>query len=385
MTEPFRNLISEQVVVQAASHLQHAWPAFDRRGFERQASQNLHGLEMKARAMQIAQALDAHLPADFDTAAALIESALAPLGADGAGGAGIADAAAGLSGWVLWSFGEFVARRVAARPADLPRGLQCLRAMTQRFTAEFAIRPLLRDHPAAVWPVLHQWSQDASPAVRRLASEGSRPRLPWGLRLHAAVRDPTPAWQVLERLQDDPDEAVRRSVANHLNDIAKDHPGLLADWLARYLPGAPAPRRAALRHASRSLIKAGDTRVLAAWDLGQRFCGRAELTVTPAAASIGGEVTLQISLHSTARTAQTLVVDYAVQHAGARGERSPKVFKGWNLALAPGEARALVKRHSLRPITTRRYHPGWHAVSVQVNGAVVAEGGFELGGELERG
>ena len=83
-------------------------------------------------------------------------------------------------------------------------------------------------------------------------------------------------------------------------------------------------------------------------------------------------------MQTTARTAQALVVDYAVQHVGARGERAPKVFKGWNLELAAGETRTLVKRHSLRPITTRRYHPGWHPVSLRVNGLSVAEGGFEL-------
>ena len=118
--------------------------------------------------------------------------------------------ATGLSGWVVWSLGEFVARRIQRHPADLHRGLDCLRALTQRFTAEFAIRPLLRDHPAEVWPVLARWAEDPSPAVRRLASEGSRPRLPWGLRLQASVQDPRPAFGLLEKLQDDPDEAVRR-------------------------------------------------------------------------------------------------------------------------------------------------------------------------------
>lgn len=376
MAEPFKNLINIGTVQSAAKHLRRAWPAFDSARFTHRASAGLEGLEMKARAMQIADALDAGLPADFGEAAAVIEAALAPAAAPAHGDG--AEAAAGLSGWIVWSLGEVVARRVDARPADLTRGLQCLHALTQRFSAEFAIRPLLRDHPAAVWPVLRRWAGDPSAHVRRLASEGSRPRLPWGLRLQALVEDPSPAWPVLEALQDDPDEVVRRSVANHLNDIAKDHPEALADWLERHLPGAPPSRVALLRHASRTLIKAGHPRVLAAWGLGQRYRGQAELAVTPPRARVGDELTLSVTLRSDAQRAQALVIDYAIQHAGARSERAPKVFKGWTLTLAPGEVRELSRRHSLRPITTRRYHPGAHPVSLRINGQTVAGAGFEL-------
>jgi 3-methyladenine DNA glycosylase AlkC len=376
MPDAFKNLINARTVADTAAHLHTAWPAFDSRRFERLAGQGLDGLEMKARAMQIAEALDACLPADFAQAAGIVEAALAPAG--GHGVSGNATGGAGLSGWVVWSLGEFVARRVAQQPADLQRGLQCLNALTQRFTAEFAIRPLLRDHPGEVWPVLMRWSEDASAAVRRLASEGSRPRLPWGLRLQASVLDPRPAYALLEKLQDDTDEIVRRSVANHLNDIAKDHPELLADWLDRHLPNASSERRALLRHASRTLIKQGHPRVMAAWGVGGRFKGDATFSVAPKRAAVGGEVVLTLQLHSKARSAQTLVIDYAVHHVTARGTASPKVFKGWSLTLAPGTECTLTRRHSLKPITTRRYYAGWHAVTIQINGAQVADAGFTL-------
>jgi 3-methyladenine DNA glycosylase AlkC len=376
MPDAFKNLINARTVADAAAHLQAAWPAFDRRRFERLAGKGLDSLEMKARAMQIAEALDTCLPADFAQAAAIVEAALAPAG--GHGVSGNATDGAGLGGWVVWSLGEFVARRVAQHPADLQRGLQCLHALTQRFSAEFAIRPLLRDHPGEVWAVLMRWSEDPSAAVRRLASEGSRPRLPWGLRLQASVVDPSPAFALLHKLQDDPDEVVRRSVANHLNDIAKDHPELLADWLEQHLPAAPPERSALLRHASRTLIKQGHPRVMMAWGVGGRFKGEATLNIAPKRVAVGGEVVLTLQLHSKARSAQTLVIDYAVHHVTARGTPSPKVFKGWSLTFAPGEECTLTRRHSLRPITTRRYYPGWHAVTIQINGAQVAEAGFTL-------
>jgi 3-methyladenine DNA glycosylase AlkC len=377
MPEAFKNLINRRTVTQAASHLHRAWPALDRRRFEQLAGDGLDSLEMKARAMQIAEALDTCLPPAFGQAADIVEAALAPIGTpNGANGSARDDI--GLNGWIVWSLGEFVARRVGREPADLQRGLQCLHALTQRFSAEFAIRPLLRDHPGEVWPVLMRWSDDESAAVRRLASEGSRPRLPWGLRLQASVVDTSPAFVLLEKLQDDPDEVVRRSVANHLNDIAKDHPELLADWLDRHLTDANAERRALLRHASRTLIKQGHPRVMAAWGIGGRFKGEVTFGITPKKLKVGDELTLTLQVQSRSRSAQTLAIDYTVHHMTARGVPSPKVFKGWSLTLEPGEERTLTRRHSLKVITTRTYYAGWHAISIQANGTQIAEAGFTL-------
>jgi hypothetical protein len=214
--------------------------------------------------------------------------------------------------------------------------------------------------------------------VRRLVSEGSRPRLPWGMQLRALVADPSPTLPLLRALQDDTSEYVRRSVANHLNDVAKDHPARLADWLAEHLPEASAERRALLRHASRTLIKKGDARVLQAWGLGGRFRGEATLVLKPARLALGGAVQMTLELRSTARSAQTLVIDYAVHHVKADGSTSPKVFKGWQVSLAPREGRVLVKQHAVRPITTRTYHAGRHRVLVQINGQPVAEAAFTL-------
>ena len=377
MPDAFKHLIHTGTIEHAARHLQRAWPAFDAQAFRRQAGAGLAGLEMKARAMQIADALQAHLPADFEQAAAMVEASLAPpIEPDAPASADSGDA--GLAGWVVWSLGEWAARQASADPARLARALQCLHALTQRFSAEFAIRPLLRDHPETVLATLMAWTRDPSAHVRRLASEGSRPRLPWGLRLQALVNDPRPTLPLLQTLQDDPSAYVRRSVANHLNDIAKDHPGLVADWLHTHLPDASAERRALLRHASRTLIKQGEPRVLQAWGVSGGLQGRATLSLGPAQLSLGQTLQLKLTLHSTGQQPQALVVDYAVHHVKANGSSSPKVFKGWSLTLAPGETRSLVKQHAVRPITTRRYHPGWHRLTVQVNGQTVAEAGFEL-------
>ncbi|MBX3634960.1 MAG: DNA alkylation repair protein [Rubrivivax sp.] len=374
MAEPFKNLVNPALVRAAVGPLQRAWPAFDGARFVALANDGLESLELKARAMQVADALEATLPQDFGRACDVIEAALAP--PDGAPDmARPGELHDGLRGWILWSAGEFVARRGLQQPE---RALAALHAITQRFTAEFAIRPFIVAHPDLVFATLARWSRDPSAQVRRLVSEGSRPRLPWGLRLQALVRDPAPTLPLLEALQDDESEDVRRSVANHLNDIAKDHPAIVVRWLAEHLPGASPERRRLLRHASRTLIKQGHPQVLRAWGLGQDFKGRATLRIAPARVALGGGITLTLALQSASAKAQRLAIDYAVHHVKADGRTTPKVFKGWQIELPARESLTLTKRHSLRPVTTRRYHAGRHGVAVQVNGRVVAEAAFTL-------
>jgi 3-methyladenine DNA glycosylase AlkC len=374
--EPFKNLISAPLVRASGAHLQRAWRGFDRAAFERVALPGLETLELKARAMRVADALEASLPDDFARGADVLVAALAPPLPDGEL-ATLDDGARddGLTGWAVWPATEWVARRGLADPA---RALAALHAMTQRFTAEWAIRPFLLAHPRATFATLERWTRDDSAHVRRLVSEGSRPRLPWGLQLKPLIADPSPTLPLLRALQDDASDYVRRSVANHLNDIAKDHPALVAGWLAEHLPGASAERRALLRHASRTLIKRGDAQVLAHWGVGGALKGRALLAVAPRALALGESLSLQVTLSSSARRAQALLIDYAVHHVKADGSTSPKVFKGWQIELAAGETRVLTKAHPVRPITTRRYHAGTHRVELLVNGRAVADARFEL-------
>jgi hypothetical protein len=214
--------------------------------------------------------------------------------------------------------------------------------------------------------------------VRRLCSEGSRPRLPWGLRLKGLIADPAPTLPILEALQDDPSAYVRRSVANHLNDIAKDHPQRVVAWVQRWLPEAPPARATLLKHASRTLIKQGNAAMLALWGAGTPLDGRCRLRLSARRVVVGDSLDFELTLRSTARSDQRLLIDYAVHHVKADGKARPKVFKGWTLVLGAGEVRCLARRHSLREVTTRRYHAGRHALDLRINGSVVAEATFQL-------
>jgi 3-methyladenine DNA glycosylase AlkC len=357
MPEPFKTFLNESLVRDAARELARTSPTFKATAFVADVIPSLEPLELKARAMLIADALERHLAPDFDTAASHLERTTA------------------LRGWFLWSAGEFVARRGLDTPE---RALACLRELTQRFTAEFAIRPFLVRHPERTFATLHTWLAHESEHVRRLVSEGTRPRLPWGMQLKSLIADPSPSLPLLEALLDDDSAYVRRSVANHLNDIAKYHPALVTAWVERFLPHAPPARVALLRHASRTLIKQGNQRLLTAWGRGTALCGTAALTITPRRMLLGGHVTLTATLTSSSRAPQPLTVDYVVHHVRADGRTSPKVFKGWSARLGAGETVTLEKRHVVKPITTRRYYAGRHRVELQVNGQVVAEAHFTL-------
>jgi 3-methyladenine DNA glycosylase AlkC len=383
MAEPFKLLLNADTVATAATHLSRAWADFPATRFKHLAQTGLDELEFKARAQHIRAALEATLPSDFDHAATIIENSLAPVRP--VDDESIPkDSAAGLAGWIVWSLGDFVAVR---GQHDVERSLQCLHVLTQRFTAEFAIRPFIAAHQATVLKTLERWVSDPSPHVRRLVSEGTRPRLPWGIRLHDLVRDPTPMLPLLRALQDDPSDDVRRSVANHLNDIAKDHPEVLHAWLREHLPKATsaslspleATRRATLRHACRGLIKAGDAKVMAAWGVGAPWAGSVALRLSPRRVQLGQVFELRLQLQSTeAKKAQALEIDYVLRSPNATGAWSSKTFKGWRVSVPARGAVELVKRHPMRHVTTRTLRAGRHEVEVRINGTACAQAEFAL-------
>jgi 3-methyladenine DNA glycosylase AlkC len=374
LAEAFKHLFDAALVRNAARHLRRAWPGFDARRFEALALDGLDALALKARALHLCAALEATLPDDFGRAAEVIEAALAAPGGDdelpGPGGA-----ADGLAGWIVWPLGEYVVRRGMDQPQ---RALRCLHALTQRHSAEWALRPFIEQHPQLVFATLAAWTTDPSAHVRRLVSEGSRPRLPWGTQLKGLIADPSPTLPLLRALQDDPSAYVRRSVANHLNDVAKDHPQLIVRWLREHLPHAPPRRQALLRHACRTLVKQGHPQVLQAWGLGRPLRGQARLVLSPQHLALGQSLQLRVHIESSAARKQTLLIDYAVHHVKASGALVPKVFKGWRIELGAHESRALSRQHPLRPITTRRYHPGRHEVDLRINGQVLARASFDL-------
>lgn len=372
-SEPFKEYFSVALVEAMARHLKRVWAGFDAKGFTRAATKDFKSQELKQRATAIAAALAAHLPKDVPRALKILTASLRPL--DKAGER-IADESKGVAGWAIWPMGEYVAAHGQEHVAE---SLAALRELTIRSTSEFAIRPFLARHPKQTLAALKSWLKDPNHHVRRLVSEGSRPRLPWGLRLKSFVADPAPILPLLEALKDDPSEYVRRSVANSLNDIAKDHPDLVAQIAARWLKNASKDRARLVRHACRSLIKAGHAKTLAALGFDSKPKVKlAKFAVTTPKVKFGSHAAFALELRSTGAVLQNIVLDYVIHHRKKAGGTSPKVFKWKTVTLAPKQALVLERRHALRPITTRVYYAGTHRVEVMVNGKVLDGADFEL-------
>ena len=257
--------------------------------------------------------------------------------------------------------------------------MRALHALTQRFTAEFSIRPFLERHPEATLRQLRRWTADPCAQVRRLVSEGTRPRLPWAPRLRGFQRDPSPVLALLELLKDDPDLYVRRSVANNLNDIGKDHPQLLADTARRWLKGASAERRWVVGHALRSAVKRGEPGALEVLGFGHTAGVLVQSPrILPPKARIGAVVDITFEVHNPHTEPQRVLVDCCVHYVKANGQTSGKVFKLKTLELAGRETVPLRKRLSLAQKSTRKHYAGLHRVDVLLNGQAQVLGSFEL-------
>jgi 3-methyladenine DNA glycosylase AlkC len=366
MAEPLKEMFNKAAVDWLAGRLAAAWPDFPAAKFKRAILADLPALELIARVDRIALEMRALLPTDFRKSVRIVTKALGDPPPPG-------------DGTDFGSFRVLPCHRFVAQAGidhvDLSLGY--FGDTTRHFSAEFDIRPFLVRDQARVLRVMQGWADDRDWRVRRLASEGARPRLPWGLRLHSLVADPKPILPILESLRDDPIEAVRRSVANSLNDIAKDHPDLaveiLNDWRG------VAARAPLIRHALRHLVKQGHDGALHLMGVDQaaKFQLR-DLTLSRTRIPIGGSLGIDFTLRNAGKTAAMAIIDYAVHHLGARGELRPKVFKWKQVELAPGETLALARQHSLKPVTTRRYYPGAHKLDIRVNGRVLAAADFTL-------
>lgn len=249
---PLKSLLGRPLIGLIGDSLLPVVPGFERAAFIRDAARGLDALELMPRAHAIGTAMARHLAQETATAATQLVASFGP-------------PLTGTSGNGLKPF--FYLPHSACIAAHLLRdweaGMAACLELTRRFTAEFAVRPfIIADQPRAI-ARLAQWAGHVDPHVRRLVSEGARPRLPWACRLPALQRDPSPMLPILNRLVDDPEEYVRRSVANHVGDIAKDHPQIAFDLCRDWLRASNDHRRAAVRHALRLPARRGVAAALA--------------------------------------------------------------------------------------------------------------------------
>ena len=367
MPEALKEMFNRQSVGDLAAAVQGEFAGFDCGGFmELVFDAGWPDLALKQRMRQIALALHEFLPGDYVASLDILRGALPALREQS---------------FEKMVFPDYVE---VFGLDDWQESMPALEFFTQSVSAEFAIRPFIRRYPGRTMAQMLAWAEHDHPRVRRLASEGCRPRLPWGMGLPAQKEDPAPILPILERLKSDPDESVRRSVANNLNDISKDHPVLVLRVLERWHRDNSPEMSRLVQHALRTMIKQGDPGALEL--LG--YPSKPQVAVRgarlePVEIAIGDSITLSFTVESTADVEQRLMIDYVLHLVRARGQRTAKVFKLTKKSIGPGQTIFVTKRQSFRPVSSRRYYPGSHVIQVQINGKRFEQIPFELLAENE--
>lgn len=250
---------------------------------------------------------------------------------------------------------------------DYESSVSSMEAITQLASCEFAVRPFLVRYGERMITQMEAWSQHENEHVRRLASEGMRPRLPWAMGLPEFKKDPSPVLPILENLKNDPSESVRRSVANNLNDISKDNPDVVLEVVNRWKSaGGRTPEL--IKHACRTLLKQGHPAILDYYGLDHGEVEVAHFRVETPEVPMGGRMRFSFSVKNRSSSVQVIRLEYGLYYFRKNGSHSRKVFKISERSYSPGEAVSVFRHQSFEPITTRRFYAGWHKVSVIANG-----------------
>ncbi len=362
----FKDWFDEDAAVSLAEQFQETWSSFPSERFLELATQKLSRLEFHARIQQFARALALCLPQNPPEALALVTASLPP----------VIDSEESVNGgWLQWPLGQFIADR------GLPHfeeSFQAMTELTKRFSSEFAVRPFVERYPQRSFERLLSLTGHPNPHVRRWCSEGVRPLLPWGKKLKDLVANPAPIWPILDALKDDPVLYVRRSVANNLNDISKNHPDLVLARCQEWSQDKRHDRDRLIGHALRTLIKEGHPEALSLLGFQKPEALELQLVVEPESLSIGESVVITLSLNQSTGRTQNLLIDYVVEYVRQKGKVSSKVFKWTKLRLEPQGPLTIKKKHPVRETTIRALYPGFHRIAVQINGERLAEASFEL-------
>jgi 3-methyladenine DNA glycosylase AlkC len=368
MAEPLKNYYGPDVPARIARMIKEVDSGFDEDAFLADALDGYQALELTPRARQIAQALGRHLPQDYERAIEILIASLGPK-----------LQAAELTGIDVFVYPPHVFFIAEFGVDHFEASMRAQYELTQRFSAEYSIRVFLERYLQQTLGRLHEWAFDSNVHVRRLVSEGTRPRLPWAPRLRAFQDDPRPVLELLELLKDDPDLFVRRSVANNLNDIGKDNPAALIETCRRWMKDASPQRSWLVRHALRSAVKRGEPEALEILGfLPATGVQVRDIHIAPAVASIGDSITFTVELSNDGSATKQLLIELRVHFVKANGKPTPKVFALKELVLRPNGSVQLSKTISLAQHTTRTHYPGQHRVEVLVNGRPSATSVFDI-------
>lgn len=311
--------------------------------------------ELKERMGHIATCLQEFLPQEYDDALKILK----PVSEH-------------FTGFEPMIFPDFV-ERFGVDHYEL--SINALEYFTRYSSSEFAVRPFIVKHPEKMMQQMLAWADSDNHHVRRLASEGCRPRLPWAMALPDFKNNPSPILPILEKLKNDESEYVRRSVANNLNDIAKDNPDLVVDVATAWL-GVTTNTDKLVKHACRTLLKSGNPEIMALFNFAPPDNIRVMNFEINESVVMGGAVNFSFDLVGDEKLGK-IRIEFAIYFVKSNKTLSRKVFKV-SEAEIDSSNKSVKKRFSFAPISTRKYYPGKHALSIIVNGVELNKRCFVL-------
>ena len=356
MAEPLKNYFSKYFITELGENLNSASKNFNQKKFEQSTlNSSWSNLELKERMHCITEQMHKNLEGDFSNQILVLNK--------------IAPKFTGLTAMVFPNFVEKYGQH------DFKTSLQALHFYTRFSTSEFAIRPFLKKQPDTI-KVLYDWAKDKNFHVRRLASEGCRPLLPWAMKLEQYVLDPKPILPILERLINDKEDYVYRSVANNFNDISKHHPKLVLS-LAKKWQGQSDSANWAIKHGLRTLLKKGNQDAMKLFGFSNANYKIKELKIEESTIKIGNSTNFSFSICNTGASSK-LRLEYVISYLKNNGKLSDKVFQISEKLFAKNETLNYSKKLNFFDLTTRKHYPGEHFLSLKINGVVAQKIKFNL-------
>jgi 3-methyladenine DNA glycosylase AlkC len=357
--EPLKEMFNKEFYTQLASEIKKIYRKFDDKSFLKEVSLKFPELELNQRLRLTSETLKKYLPANYKEAVEIQKTIIPNL----------------KRGYTNLVFPDFVG---LFGKEDLKYSLGALKYFTSFGSSEFAIREFLKSNFDFTLREMKKWAKDKDHHVRRLASEGSRPRLPWSFRLDKVLKDPSLTLPILDMLKDDEELYVRKSVANHLNDFSKDHPELVLKIVKEW-KGKSERTDWILKHACRTLLKKGDQNVLETFGVKEnKNVSLSIFKLDTKKVKTGDYLTFNFSLKNNGKFSAKVRLEYAIYFCVSGGKLSKKVFHIKQTDLQPLQDVSFKKKHNFNLITTRKYYPGLHKIGLIVNGKELKTLDFQL-------
>ncbi len=362
--EPFKNIYNKKSISEMSEKIKNKFNDFDSHSFILSSTRGLSQKEMKERVIQISNAIDSHLPGPFKRNILILKGTLHNKRENG------------LKGFILWPYSHYVETR-GIENFDI--SMEFLTELTKCFTAEWGIRPFLERYPDQTYSFLKQKISDPNEHVRRWISEGTRPNLPWGMKISHSKLNLKKNITLLEELKNDSSLYVRKSVANHLNDISRIDSKLLISTLKKWKKSETKELQWITKHALRSLIKEGHSEALQI--LGFKTDLKIKIRnfkLNQKEIKEGESIELTFELQNLNSNKESLMIDYIIHYQKSNKKISKKVFKLKIIHTENLQWIKLRKKIDFKKVTTRKHYPGIHTIELQINGKKFNKKTFNL-------